>query len=88
MLIIFQNQDLSICILSPAPGMLETHSLESLGMKDVPEGLPFWIVDESEIPADRTFREAWEVPQDWGPPDGYGSQFNTFEEIEDAQDKQ
>lgn len=28
--------------------------------KDVPEGKPFKIVDVSEIPSDRTFRNAWE----------------------------
>jgi len=28
--------------------------------KDVPEGKPYKIVDVSDIPADRTFRDAWE----------------------------
>lgn len=28
--------------------------------KDVPEGKPFKIVDVSDIPSDRTFRDAWE----------------------------
>jgi len=56
-------------------------------MKDTPEGLPFWITEDSEIPTDRTFRDAWEVPEEWGEPDGYGSEFSTFEEIEDAEDK-
>jgi hypothetical protein len=28
-------------------------------MKDIPEGAQYEIVDESEIPSDRTFRNAW-----------------------------
>ena len=28
-------------------------------MKDIPKGVEFKIVDESEIPTDRTFRNAW-----------------------------
>lgn len=28
--------------------------------KDVPEGKPFKIVDVTDIPSDRTFRNAWE----------------------------
>jgi hypothetical protein len=30
-----------------------------LALKDVPEGVPYEIVDASEVPADRTFRGAW-----------------------------
>lgn len=88
MRIIYSNSDNSVGILTPAPGCLLDHGLEAIALKDVPEGLPFWIVENSEIPEDRTFRAAWEIPEDWGPPDGYGSEFYTFEEIEDAQDKQ
>ena len=29
-------------------------------MKDIPEGAEYAIVDTADIPADRTFREAWE----------------------------
>ena len=29
--------------------------------KDVPHAVPYKIIDSSEIPADRTFRNAWEV---------------------------
>lgn len=42
---------------------------------------PYKIVDENEIPSDRTFRNAWEW-DDTVDPDGVGSFFNTFEEIE------
>jgi len=35
-------------------------SIEAIAAKDVPEGKPYKIVDVSDIPADRTFRAAWE----------------------------
>jgi hypothetical protein len=35
-------------------------SIEEIAAKDVPAGKPFKIVDVSDIPADRTFRNAWE----------------------------
>jgi hypothetical protein len=36
-------------------------TIEQIALKDVPAGLPFKIVDTSEIPSDRLFREAWEL---------------------------
>jgi len=34
--------------------------IKEVAAKDVPEGVPYSIVDASEIPEDRTFRDAWE----------------------------
>lgn len=56
--IIYPNDDGGVSILIPAPdcGL----SIEEIALKDVPEGRPYKIVDVAEIPADRTFRDAWE----------------------------
>ena len=35
-------------------------TIEQVAAKDVPAGVPFKIVDASDIPSDRTFRNAWE----------------------------
>ena len=35
-------------------------SVEEIALKDVPAGRPWRIVDAADIPADRTFRDAWE----------------------------
>jgi len=35
-------------------------SIEAIAAKDVPQGVPFKIVDVADIPSDRTFRNAWE----------------------------
>jgi len=38
-------------------------SVEATARKDVPTGLPYKIVDVSEIPSDRTFRNAWSIDE-------------------------
>jgi hypothetical protein len=50
--IIYQNETGGVSILIP------TESVE-LALKDVPEGVPYEIVDEADIPSDRYFRNAW-----------------------------
>ena len=44
--------------------------IEDVAQKDVPAGTPYLLIDTSDIPADRTFRGAWEA--DFGTPDGHG----------------
>lgn len=36
-------------------------SVEEIAAKDVPAGCTYKIIDASELPADRTFRNAWEI---------------------------
>ena len=56
--IIYPTPEGGVAIIIPAPdcGL----SIEEIAAKDVPAGVPFKIVDASEIPEDRTFRNAWE----------------------------
>jgi hypothetical protein len=54
--IIYPTDDGGVAIIVPA------ESVEA-AMKDVPAGKPFKIVDVSDIPADRTFRAAWEYAE-------------------------
>jgi hypothetical protein len=58
--IIYPTDDGGVAILIPSPEYLETHTIEEIAAKDVPEGKPFKIVDVADIPTDRTFRNAWE----------------------------
>ncbi len=81
MKVVFKNNDSSIGVITPIREALYLHTLETLALKDVPAGLPFWIVEGSKIPSDRTFRDAWEIDETMREPDGYGSTFNTFSEI-------
>lgn len=44
--------------------------VEEVARKDVPAGVPYRIIDASEIPSDRSARELWTA--DFSNPDGYG----------------
>ena len=44
--------------------------IEQIALKDVPAGVPFLIIDESNVPEDRTFRDAWIA--DFSNPHGHG----------------
>ena len=63
MKIVFQTET-GIAIIHPTPEALETMTIEEIAQKDVPTGVPYWIVDDSEIPTDRTFRNAWTFEAD------------------------
>ena len=41
---------------------------------------PYWIVEDSVIPEDRTFRSAWEIDESMGKPDGFGGESNEFDD--------
>lgn len=80
MRIIFENQDKSIGILIPTQQALDTYGIDAIAKKDVPAGLPYWIVEDSEIPTNREDRDSWVMDTDIEP-HGYGSVFYTFEEV-------
>lgn len=56
--IIYPTPEGGVAIIVPAPDCGLT--IEEIAAKDVPAGVDFRIVDVSEIPEDRTFRNAWE----------------------------
>jgi hypothetical protein len=57
--ILYQNDEGGVSIVIPTPEALETMTIEEIAAKDVPQGKAYHIVDVSEIPTDRTFRNAW-----------------------------
>lgn len=54
--IIYPSDDGGVVIIIPAVSV-------ELALKDVPAGKPYKIVDVSDIPTDRTFRNAWEYQE-------------------------
>lgn len=44
--------------------------IEDVCLKDVPAGVPYKIIDVSDLPESRDYRNAWEA--DMTNPDGYG----------------
>ena len=71
--IVYQLTGQPVAIVIPCQCGL---TIEQIGQKDVPPGVHFWIVDAASIPADRTFRDAWELDTaDMGEPSGIGGTY-------------
>lgn len=77
--IIYKNQDNTVSLLIPTSEALKFATLQAIAEKDVPHNLPYWIVDASTIPSDRTFRGAWEIDESFGEPHGFGGENNEFD---------
>jgi hypothetical protein len=50
--ILFPNDDGGVSIIIPAESV-------KAAMKDIPSGKPYLIINATDIPTDRTFRNAW-----------------------------
>jgi len=61
--IIYKNLDNSVSIIIPTPEALQFMTIEQIARKDVPTGYKYKIVDVSEIPSDREFRDAWTIDE-------------------------
>ena len=59
--IIYPTDEGGVAIIVPAPEWGLT--IEQIAAKDVPAGKPYKIVDVTDIPSDRTFRNAWEYQE-------------------------
>ena len=55
--IIYKKDDGGVAIIIPAENCDLT--IDQIATKDVPSGTPYTIVNDSEIPTDRTYRGAW-----------------------------
>ena len=80
--IIYTNDDGGVVILIPAPECLTERTIEEIAAKDVPAGKQYKIIDSTDIPTDRTFRNAWEAVID--EPDGVGADSNEFPAMEEV----
>lgn len=59
--IIHPNETGGVSIVIPSPEW--TGTMEELAARVVPANTPYKIVDVSEIPEDRTFRNSWEYQE-------------------------
>ena len=75
--IIYQTDEGGVAVIVPTNEALRSHSIQEIAEKDVPAGKPFKIVDVSDIPSDRTFRNAWEADEA-DLTDGVGADRSTF----------
>jgi len=67
MRIIYQTEE-GLAVIVPSGEL----AIEEVARKDVPTGVNYWIVEDNEVPSDRTFRNAWELDASIGEPDGQG----------------
>ena len=75
---IIYNQDNGVvAVIIPTPEALAQHSLDAIAKKDVPQGKPYKLVDATDIPSDRSQRDAWTVDEA-ELTDGIGGTSNEF----------
>ena len=75
--IIYKQDNGVVAIIRPTEEALAVYGIEAIAQKDVPAGKPYKIVDASEIPADRSQRNAWTC-DDAILTDGVGAESNEF----------
>ena len=61
MKIIYKTAENTVSVIASSPEWSGT--MEELAQKDVPTGLKYKIVEDSVIPSDRSFRNAWGVDE-------------------------
>ena len=79
--ILYKQANGVVAIIRPTEEALALYGIEAIAAKDVPAGKPYKIIDASEIPADRSQRNAWTV-DDADLTDGVGADYNTFQEVQ------
>lgn len=66
MKIIYPLPDGGVAIIHPT----DLLPVSDVALKDVPPGVPYKIIADSDIPDDRSFRDSWTA--DFSDPDGHG----------------
>jgi hypothetical protein len=61
--IIYPTDEGGVAVIVPSAEYLANHTIEELAAKDVPDGKSYQIIDEADIPSNRTFRNAWEYAE-------------------------
>jgi len=56
---IVYKTDSGVSIVIPSPEALAAMTIEEIAAKDIPAGVEYTIVSADDLPADRTFRDAW-----------------------------
>ena len=77
--IIYKQDNGVVAVIRPTAEALALYGVEAIAQKDVPAGTPYKIIDVSELPADRSQRNAWTV-NDADLTAGVGAESNTFPE--------
>ena len=79
--IIYKQDNGVVAIIRPTEEALALYGIEAIAQKDVPAGKPYKIIDASEVPTERTYRNTWTV-DDADLTDGVGAEWNIFDEVQ------
>ncbi len=63
MIIIYEQNNKAV-VIHPTQEWLANNTIEDLAKKDVPKGVKYHIVEDTVLPEDRTFRDAWVLDED------------------------
>ena len=75
--IVYKQDSGVVAIVRPTEEALTAHGIQAIAIKDVPAGKPFKIIDASEVPTNREYRNAWTVDEA-ELTDGIGGTSNEF----------
>ena len=75
--IIYKNDNGGVSVVIPTGEALAQHTIQEIAVKDVPTGKPFKIVSASDIPSNRSDRDAWTIDEA-DLTDGVGGESNEF----------
>ena len=78
--ILYKQENGVVAVVIPADCGL---TVDQIAKKDVPTGFKYKIVDVSDVPSDRTFREAWTI-DDSELTDGVGEEKKEEEKKEEG----
>ena len=59
--IIYKNDDGILAIIVPTSKALEIMTIEEIAKKDVPTGKAYKIIEDTDVPSSREFRNAWTI---------------------------
>ena len=78
--IIYKQDTGTVAIIRPTDEALLKYGIDAIAEKDVPAGKKYKIILATDVPTDRSMRDAWTV-DDADLTDGVGAAGNTFEEV-------
>lgn len=79
--IVYKQDSGVVAIVRPTDEAIALYGIEAIAQKDVPAGKPYKIINASEVPTERTYRNTWTV-DDVDLTDGVGANWNTFDEVQ------
>lgn len=78
--ILHGNNEGGVTITTPSPEALKFATIYEIAEKDVEPNNPYWIIDDADMPPDDEHRNAWEISDTIGEPDGFGGESSEFPE--------